>query len=122
MKKVMLVDGCESIYVVVKQFLGEEFECSYAASPEEALSMISQAEALPDVIVSEMRFAGMGGDKFLEALKSDERYSKIKFMILSGENATKEKARLIDAGAEDYVTKPFSPYELRARVRRISAR
>jgi DNA-binding response OmpR family regulator len=61
----------------------------------------------------------MMGDEFLYYLKHNELFKDIPVMILSGEDSTTERIKLLEAGAIDYLLKPFNPLELKIRIKKI---
>ncbi len=72
---------------------------------------------LPDLILLDLRMPGWDGFVTLEHLKEEARTRKIPVIFLTAEEATSAKAKALDMGAVDFVSKPFDPIELRARVR-----
>ena len=61
----------------------------------------------------------MRGDDFLNWIKSNELFKQIPVIILSSEDSTSERVRLLEEGAEDYIVKPFNPMELKIRIKKI---
>jgi two-component system KDP operon response regulator KdpE len=83
-----------------------------AASGEVALEMAARTH--PDVIVLDMGLPGIGGLDVLRGLRS---WSKVPVIVLSARHEETTKVAALDAGADDYVTKPFGMDELLARIR-----
>lgn len=90
------------------------FEVVEAASGEEAMEIC--ATETPDLILSDWMMPGMNGLEFCRALRetSGERYSY--FILLTSKSEKNEVAQGLDAGADDFLTKPVSSNELRARI------
>lgn len=61
----------------------------------------------------------MCGDEFLEWIKSNQLFKHIPVVMLSSEDSTTERIRLLQEGAEDYIVKPFNPMELKVRIKKI---
>ena len=61
----------------------------------------------------------MRGDEFLEYVKNNELFKSFPVIILSSEESTSERLRLLEVGASDYIVKPFNPMELKIRIRKI---
>lgn len=61
----------------------------------------------------------MRGDEFLNHLKHNELFRGIPVVMLSSEDSTTERIRLLEEGAEDYIVKPFNPMELKIRIKKI---
>lgn len=91
-----------------------------AGSAEEADSAIRAA--LPDLIVLDWMLPGQSGVALAKKLRGDERTREIPIIMLTARVHEEDKVQGLDAGADDYVTKPFSPKELVARVRAVLRR
>lgn len=76
-------------------------------------------EKHPDLIISDIRMPLMRGDEFLHYLKCNELFKDIPVIMLSSEESTSERIRLLQEGAVDYILKPFNPMELKIRVKKI---
>ena len=72
-----------------------------------------------DVVISDIRMPEMRGDEFLEWIKSNQLFKHIPVVMLSSEDSTTERIRLLQEGAEDYIVKPFNPMELKVRIKKI---
>src|SRR6202050_5004842 len=92
--------------------VGHGYEVTEARTGEEALEGIS-AE-MPNLVLLDMNMPGIGG---LETCRAIRTGSDIPVIILSVRNTEKDKVAALDAGADDYVTKPFGIEELLARIR-----
>lgn len=83
-----------------------------AKSGEEAIETLRRET--PDLILLDLNMPGMGG---LEACRAIRSGSDVPIIVLTVRNAEHDKVQMLDAGADDYVTKPFSTQELLARIR-----
>jgi diguanylate cyclase (GGDEF)-like protein len=81
----------------------------------EALTLLQRQPA--DVILCDLEMPGIDGLGFLDRVKADETLREIPVIILTGHETREEKIRGLERGACDYVTKPFDPGELVARVK-----
>lgn len=118
MKNVMLIDDKESIGKVVSIYLKGEYSFTFFVNPLEALEWLNNGN-LPDLIITDIRMPKMMGDEFLYYLKHNEFFKSIPVIILSSEESTKERIRLLEEGAADYILKPFNPVELKIRIKKI---
>ena len=91
-----------------------------AASAEEAETAI-RAE-LPDVLVLDWMLPGESGLSFARRLRADERTRDLPILMLTARAMEQDKLSGLEAGADDYLTKPFSPKELAARIKAILRR
>ena len=116
--KILIVDDEKLIRDVIKTYAEEEnFECLEAEDGLEALDIIKQNDV--DLIVLDIMMPKMDGMTFLEALKNEKN---IPVIILSARTEEYDKLRGFDLGTDDYLTKPFSPKELIARIKAILKR
>ena len=88
------------------------YEVDLAGSGEAALRLA--AEQHPDLVVLDLGLPGIDGVQVIEGLRG---WSSVPILVLSARETEREKVRALDAGADDYVTKPFGMDELLARVR-----
>ncbi len=93
-----------------------------ALSVEQAQMLLLTREALPDLIILDWMLPGMSGIEFARKLKSDEFTKAIPIIMLTARGEETDKVRALDVGADDYVTKPFSPRELNARIKAVLRR
>ena len=91
-----------------------------AASAEEAESVIRAA--LPDVVVLDWMLPGESGLAFARRLRADERTRDLPILMLTARAMEQDKISGLEAGADDYLTKPFSPRELAARIKAVLRR
>ncbi len=91
-----------------------------AASAEEAEMAIRAA--LPDVVVLDWMLPGESGIAFARRLRADARTRELPILMLTARAMEQDKITGLEAGADDYLTKPFSPKELAARIKAILRR
>lgn len=111
----LFVDDSE----MMRQFLGQYFASHYRVqtfeNAEQAWSWLD-AGHFPDLIVLDLKMPGTTGYDFLVQLKSAGAFRDIPTMILSSIDESKERVNCLQAGAADYVIKPFNPEELAHRI------
>lgn len=91
-----------------------------ALSVEQA--QLLMRETLPDLIILDWMLPGMSGIEFARKLKGDELTKAIPIIMLTARGEEADKVRGLEVGADDYVTKPFSPRELNARIKAVLRR
>jgi two-component system KDP operon response regulator KdpE len=111
--KILVVDDDPQIRRVMKATLvGHSYEVVEARTGEDALETIPKES--PNLILLDMNMPGIGG---LETCRAIRAGADTPVIILSVRNTEKDKVAALDAGADDYVTKPFGIEELLARIR-----
>jgi two-component system KDP operon response regulator KdpE len=111
--KILVVDDDPQIRRAMRTTLtARGFEVGDARTGEEALEELRSASY--DLALLDMNMPGMGGIETCRLIRSA---SEIAIIMLTVSNSEKEKVEALDAGADDYVTKPFSTPELLARIR-----
>ncbi len=91
-----------------------------ARDAEGALGIVRSA--LPDLLLIDWMLPGMSGVSLARQLRQEERTREIPIILLTARSAEADKVAGLDAGADDYVTKPFSPKELLARIKAVLRR
>jgi two-component system phosphate regulon response regulator PhoB len=91
-----------------------------AATVEQALTLI-RAE-LPDLILLDWMLPDTSGVQFAKRLRQDERTKDVPIIMLTARTNESDKVEGLEAGADDYITKPFSPKELMARIKAVLRR
>jgi DNA-binding response OmpR family regulator len=118
-QRILAVDDDPDILrLVCDKFEREGFDVLTAASGQAALDLIAR-KGLPHLALVDLNMPGMGGFEFCRRVLA---YSDLPIVILTAVDEEETVIQAIDLYAEDYVTKPFSPRELVARVRRVLRR
>jgi two-component system KDP operon response regulator KdpE len=110
---ILVVDDEPQIRRVMKMTLGGQgYQIVEARTGEEALQRFR--EQLPDLVLLDLNMPGIGG---LETCRQLRAGSETPIIVLTVRNTEEEKVQALDAGADDYITKPFGMKELLARIR-----
>ena len=119
---ILIVDDEQPIREMVEFTLSADgIPCLGAASVTEAYSQI--AEQQPDLILLDwMLPGGQSGLDFAKALRADSKQGQIPIIMLTARSDNVDKVAALDAGADDFISKPFSPSELKARIRAVLRR
>ena len=91
-----------------------------ADTAEDAIRRVN--EILPDVVLLDWMLPGMSGIQLARRLRGDERTHDLPIIMLTARGEEHDKIAGLDAGADDYLTKPFSPRELLARIKAVLRR
>jgi two-component system phosphate regulon response regulator PhoB len=101
-------------------FKREDFEVELTPDGEEALMMAT--EHVPDVVLLDWMIEGVSGIEVCRRLRKSSATANVPIIMLTGRVEESDRVRGLETGADDYVTKPFSPRELIARVRAVLRR
>ena len=112
-RRVLVIDDEPGIRRVVRDALRSDVPTVLEASSGSEGLAVAAAER-PDLIVLDLGLPDIDGIEVCRRLRS---WTTVPILVLSARDSEDEKTALLDAGADDYVTKPFGPAELRARVR-----
>jgi diguanylate cyclase (GGDEF)-like protein len=116
--KILIVDDDPDIRDVLKLTLSEEnYEILEACDGEEALKVIGSNQ--PDLILLDYKIPKIDGREVCRRVKKDLLLRHLPIIMVTGKGDISDKVDGIDAGADDYVVKPFEPKELMARIRMI---
>lgn len=101
----------------ISQVLGERYRLRLAATGEQALAMA--LEQAPDLILTDLMMPQLSGDRLVEAVRRQPALAQVPVIVLSAKADEALRLKLLNESVQDYVTKPFSPDELRARVKNL---
>ncbi|WP_041365995.1 phosphate regulon transcriptional regulator PhoB [Methylomonas methanica] len=107
----------EMLVMVLEQ---ADFQVTAAASAEDALQ--SLAENRVDLLVLDWMLPGISGVELARRLKREPGFKDLPIILLTARGEEEDKIRGLEIGADDYITKPFSPKELIARIKAVMRR
>ncbi|MBL6917546.1 MAG: phosphate regulon transcriptional regulator PhoB [Gammaproteobacteria bacterium] len=118
---IMLVEDDEAIRELLRFVLQQNnFDIAEFVDAETAIKGLEKKH--PSLILMDWMLPGMNGVQLTEKLKSSSFSRSIPIILLTARGEEEDKVRAFDCGADDYVTKPFSPRELIARIRAVIRR
>ena len=107
---------------VILKLLEVNFEMegfSVLTAPDGEAGLATATDQRPDIVVSDVMMPGLNGLDLVRKLKADAATSAIPVILLSAKAQVSDVRDGLDAGADDYLTKPFEPLELVDRVQRL---
>lgn len=107
-------DNEEALLALVEILKDQEYEVITASSGHETLTRV--ADSSPDIILLDVQMPGPDGYEVTRTLKKDERYRYIPIILLTAKDEQEDIVEGFNAGADDYVKKPFQAKELFARI------
>ncbi len=120
--RVLVVEDEQDIAGLIRHTLerGGEIDVEVAASGDAALKSV--AEQTPDLILLDLNLPVLGGLEVCRLLRARPNTARVPIIMLTARTSESDRVTGLDAGADDYVTKPFSLRELAARVRAVLRR
>ena len=120
-ERILVVDDEEDILELVRFHLAREgYQLTLAATGEEALKKAKRETF--DLVVLDLMLPGLDGLEVAKALKSDTRTKSVPIVMLTAKGEDADVVSGLEIGADDYITKPFSPRVLMARVKAVLRR
>jgi diguanylate cyclase (GGDEF)-like protein len=118
--KILAVDDDPDILDLLKATLEDEYNISVASCGNEALEKLKKN--VPDLLVLDYVLPDLHGPEICKILRKDPLLVHLPVLMLTGKGEIDDKVKGLEAGADDYMVKPFSPQELIARVRMLIRR
>ncbi len=119
-ERILIIDDDPDILDVLELTLSDRFAVIKANNGAEGLAQARTGN--PDIIITDYMMPIMTGPEFCKELRKDVLLSHIPIIMLTGKGDTKDMVTGINAGADDYLIKPFEPESLLARITMIVAR
>lgn len=114
---ILLVDDNVEVLDYLKEKLVGEYVIQTAANGKQALDLLH--DSLPDLIISDVMMPEVNGLSLCRQIKSDEAYSHIPLILLTAKSMVSQIEEGLDAGADDYIVKPFHTSLLKTRIRNL---
>ncbi len=119
--RVLIVEDDPMLGSALNRGIGQAgYQATLAASGEAGLDMAKASTF--DVLILDLNLPKMTGTELLKALRQQPQTQNLPVIVLTAMDATSQKVRTLDSGADDYMTKPFDFDELLARLRTITRR
>ena len=118
---ILLVEDEPGIQELLKLNLGQAGHTVTATDDAEGALQYLRT-TLPDVILLDWMLPGMSGNDLCRRLRADKRYQPVPIIMLTARGEEQDRVAGLDTGADDYITKPFSPRELVSRIRAVLRR
>ncbi|OCQ90019.1 DNA-binding response regulator [Nostoc sp. MBR 210] len=115
--KILVVDDDFGVRNLIYRFLGRKYQIESAADGKTALSLFEQFD--PALVILDWNLPDISGYNLCEEMQSR---TNVLVMILTSRNAEEDKIKILSAGADDFLTKPFSLAEVEVRVQALLRR
>lgn len=119
-RMLLVEDDAALAELLVWHFKREDFEIAHTPDGEEALLLAR--EKVPDIVLLDWMVEGLSGIEVCRRLRRAPETQNVPIIMLTARGEEEDRVRGLETGADDYVTKPFSPRELVARVGAVLCR
>ncbi|RVU02721.1 response regulator transcription factor [Mucilaginibacter limnophilus] len=119
--KILVVEDDPYMQIILQEFLSSSYDVKICSNGMEALAFLQDGN-IPNLILSDYNTPQLTGLELIDQVKSSDFFNTIPIMILSGEESSEKRIKCLDAGAEDFIVKPFNPAELASRIKVVLRR
>jgi CheY-like chemotaxis protein/two-component sensor histidine kinase len=113
---IFVIDDEPDNFDVIETFLSDaDYQLHYAASGQEALILLNTFS--PDLILLDVMMPGLDGIEVCQQLKAKSQWQAIPIIMVTALTSKEDLSRCLEAGADDFISKPVNRFELRARVK-----
>ncbi len=117
----LAIDDESTILHILEGFFKASFTVVTKSNARDGLNWMQEGN-IPSIIISDLEMPVMDGYELIDQVRASGFLHHIPMIMLSGNDSSESRTRCLEAGADDYVVKPFSPRELAARVNGILRR
>jgi CheY-like chemotaxis protein len=114
---ILIVEDNSDVRGYIREQLENDYKVIEACNGEQGI--LSAQNEIPDLIITDVMMPKMDGYKFSKAIRSDEKTSHIPIIMLTAKAGLDDRIAGLETGIDDYLTKPFSAKELKARVKNL---
>lgn len=112
---ILCIDDNPEVLKLMKMLLADEYDLELTTSAEKGFVFLREKN--PDLVLCDVMMPGMDGHAFARAVKKDESLKHIPIILVTARTGAEMLAEGLQAGADDYISKPFDSTELKARIR-----
>ena len=116
MASVLIVDDIDINRIILREILQDDYDILEADNGQSALDILFTQSPLPDAMLLDIMMPGMDGFEVLERMKANARTEKVPVLFITAADASVNESRGLKEGASDYISKPFNPDVVKARV------
>ena len=119
--KILIVEDDIFMQAILEEILSSTYDIDVRSNGMDALSFLQNGN-IPDLIIADLNTPKLNGLQLVEQVKVSDFFNSVPIIILSGEESSDKRIQCLDAGADDFIVKPFNPAELEARIRVVLRR
>ena len=118
--RILAADDDEYVRIIVETKLGDEYDVKTVTDGKSAWeSLMDSASIRPALVILDVMMPEMDGFETLERIRNHDELADLPVILLTSRGREDDVVRALELGADDFVTKPFSPAELKGRVTRL---
>ncbi|MBY0481338.1 MAG: response regulator transcription factor [Chitinophagaceae bacterium] len=119
--RMVIVEDDKFMQSILLKYFSNFFKIEAFANGIDTLAYLQDGN-IPDLIITDLNTPKMGGLELIKQIKASDFFNSIPIMVLSGEESSEMIVKCLDAGADDFIVKPFNPKELEARIKVVLRR
>jgi DNA-binding response OmpR family regulator len=117
---VLVIEDDDHIAQVLKFMLERQgYRVEHLADGRAAANHVESSMSLPDLVLLDVMLPYVDGFEIVRLMRARSAWAEVPVLMLTAKNTERDTVRALDSGADDFVSKPFQPNELLARVRRL---
>ncbi len=117
--RAIVIDDAKAMRMILRQMLGKlGFTVSEAADGEEGLRLL-RTQGGADLALVDCNMPGLDGFGFVRAVRSDDAFAGLRMMMVTGEEEMAQADKAMQAGADEYLVKPFAREAILAKLQRL---
>ena len=117
----LAIDDEVAIQQILEHYFKDSFNVVTKSNGRDGLTWMQEGH-IPNLIIADIEMPVMNGYEFIDQVRSSGFLGHIPLIMLSGHDSSENRIRCLEAGADDYMVKPFNPRELAARINGILRR
>ncbi|RZL41085.1 MAG: response regulator transcription factor [Pedobacter sp.] len=119
--KILIVEDDVFMQAILEEILSSTYSIEMRSNGMDALAFLQNGN-IPDLVIADLNTPKLNGLQLIEQVKVSDFFNSVPIIILSGEESSDKRIKCLDAGADDFIVKPFNPAELEARIRVVLRR
>lgn len=120
MKKILVIDDEKDFRDLVEKICSKKFKVTSVSDADEGWKILK--ENPPDLLLLDINLPRVGGYTLCQRIRADDDLKKLPVIMLTVRRSKLDQLKGLELGADDYITKPFEPKELIARIKRVLER
>jgi len=117
-KKLLVVDQSDSTKIILDHFLGKEFDIIQKSNGYEAIDFLNSGIDI-DFLITELNLPLLSGKELIKKLRESHLFSSLPILLLTASSESKDRIECMNLGADNYIEKPFNPFEIQARINAV---